>query len=140
MTQVFARMSFIIANFGFWVGSLWGDYVGEYLWGRGERSPRQSWEEARAARDAFRETTIYIQDNIFVVGWALFSIAAIVIGQKLGNRFVALCGVGFLAVNAFTQYFEYFKDEPWALIFGGIALVGVALGLVRWEMVKAKAA
>ena len=49
---------------------------------------------------------------------------------------MATSGVVFLAINAFTQYFEYFQDEPWALIFGGIALVAVALGLVRWELRK----
>jgi hypothetical protein len=26
---IFARVSLILANFGFWVGSLWGDYPGE---------------------------------------------------------------------------------------------------------------
>ena len=34
---IFARVSLILVNFGFWIGSLWGDYPGE-TWVRGEDS------------------------------------------------------------------------------------------------------
>jgi hypothetical protein len=33
---VFARVSLILVNFGFWVGSRWGDYPGE-TWAQGRR-------------------------------------------------------------------------------------------------------
>ena len=136
MATVAARMSLILTNLGFWVGSLWGDYVGEHLLGYSDRAVGQKWETFNAARNAFRETAFYIHEDIFALGWAAFAIAMIVLGNKTGRRFVATSGVVFLAINAFTQYFEYFQDEPWALIFGGIALVAVALGLVRWELRK----
>ena len=136
MATVAARMSLILTNLGFWVGSLWGDYVGEHLLGYSDRAVGQKWETLNAARNAFRETAFYIHEDIFALGWAAFAIAMIVLGNKTGRRFVATSGVVFLAINAFTQYFEYFQDEPWALIFGGIALVAVALGLVRWELRK----
>jgi len=136
MPEVAARMSFIIANFGFWVGSLWGDYVGDHLAGVAHRLPNQDWNQFREARDAYRETAFFIHDNVFTIGWAAFAVAAIALGNRLGNRFIAISGVVFLCINAFTQYFEYFRDEPWALVIGGIALVAIALGLVRWEMRK----
>jgi hypothetical protein len=138
MAIVAARMSFIISNFGFWVGSLWGDRVGEFIFGPGRELRREDYQAWREARDAFRDTLPYIQDHIFALGWAVFSIGAIALGRRIGNRFLEITGVVFLAINAFTQYFEFFQDEPWALIFGGIALVAIALVLVRWQMTKEK--
>ncbi|MFD0916112.1 hypothetical protein ACFQ14_06805 [Pseudahrensia aquimaris] len=134
MATVAARMAFIIANFGFWVGSLWGDHVGEYFMVPNRRAEGMGYSEWLDLRNAFKEQALYIPDAVFAVGWAVFAVAAIALGRKIGNRFLELAGVVFLAINAFTQYFEFFKDEPWALIFGGIALVGIALALVRWQM------
>jgi hypothetical protein len=46
---IFARVSLILVNFGFWVRSLWGDYPGE-TWARGEDyrlwSNREAWRVA----------------------------------------------------------------------------------------------
>lgn len=44
---VVARMSLVLANFGFWVGSLWGDHPGE-SWALGEMASwtaREDWEK-----------------------------------------------------------------------------------------------
>jgi hypothetical protein len=35
---IFARVSLILINLGFWIGSLWGDYLGE-TWAQGRRLP-----------------------------------------------------------------------------------------------------
>ncbi len=134
MAIVAARMGFIISNFGFWVGSLWGDRIGEFLFGPSKELRRENYRAWNEARNAFRETLPYIHEHVFAIGWAAFSIAAIAIGRRIGNRFLEITGVVFLAINAFTQYFEFFEDEPWALIFGGIALVAIALALVRWQV------
>ena len=136
MAIVAARMSFIVSNFGFWVGSLWGDHVGEFLFGPSKELRRENYSAWNDARIAFRETAPFIHEHVFAIGWAAFSIIAIALGRRIGNRFLEITGVVFLAINAFTQYFEFFEDEPWALIFGGIALVAIALGLVRWQMRK----
>ncbi len=133
MSTIAARMSIVVTNFGWWVGSLWGDYIGDHLRGLGDRVKGQTYQQWQEARRAYRESAVHIDDTVFAIGWAGFAVAMIVLGRKLHNRFVETAGLVFLAINAFTQYFEYFQDEPWALVFGGIALVGVALGLVRFE-------
>ncbi|TMJ67413.1 MAG: hypothetical protein E6G83_07720 [Alphaproteobacteria bacterium] len=49
LALVFARMSLLLVNFGFWVGSLWGDYPGQ-SWLRGgtysESESSQTWRAA----------------------------------------------------------------------------------------------
>ena len=135
MSVVAARMSVIITNFGFWVGSLWGDSVGQYLFVTSHLKPDElTRDEIRAAESAFRDATLFIHEHVFAVGWAAFCIGLIMIGKRISNRFVEICGIVFLAINAFTQYFEYFEDEPWALIFGGLALVGIAVVLIKREL------
>jgi iron complex transport system permease protein len=45
-----ARMSLVLVNFGFWVGSLWGDHPGE-SWAVAGREPwtaREAWEKPRS--------------------------------------------------------------------------------------------
>lgn len=136
MTTIAARMSFVVANFGFWVGSLWGDYVGEYFALPTRRPSGLPYPEWRELHNAFRETALYIPEQAFAIAWAAFAVGAVALGRRIGNRFLELAGVTFFAINAFTQYFEYFRNEPWALIIGGIALVGVALVMVRWQARK----
>ena len=45
----FARVSLILVNFGFWIGSLWGDYPGQ-TWAQGEEyrlwSNQEAWRAA----------------------------------------------------------------------------------------------
>ncbi len=133
MSTIAASMSLVVVNFGWWVGSLWGDYIGDHLRGVADRSVGEAYQSWYAARQAYRETALHIDDSLFAIGWAGSAVAMIVVGRKLRNRFVEIAGIVFLAINAFTQYFQYFRDEPWALVFGGLALVGVALGPVRLE-------
>ena len=44
----FARVSLILVNFGFWIGSLWGDYPGE-TWAQDQGYRLWSEQEARRA-------------------------------------------------------------------------------------------
>lgn len=115
LAMVAGRMSLVMANFGWWVGSLWGNRVGAHFMNGGEGLLR-------------------IDDTLFALGWAGFAAAMIVIGGRLNQRFIQISGIVFLAINAFTQYFEFFKDEPVGLIIGGVLMVATAVGLVRWQM------
>ena len=133
MGEVAMRVSFVIANFGLWVGSLWGDHVGEHLSGIRERVAGEPWQDRRDRLDAWREDAWLIPDDVFVLGWVGVAVAAIVWGQHVHRRFVTMGGVTFLATNAYTQFFERFHDESWALIIGGTSLVAIAVAIIRWR-------
>ena len=132
MAEVAMRVSFVIANFGFWVGSLWGDHVGEHLSGIRERGDGESWRAANERLAAWRTEAFHVPDAVFALGWVGFAVAAIVLGRRIERRFIATGGIVFLAINAYTQFFERFHAEEWALILGGASMVALAAGLVRY--------
>jgi hypothetical protein len=125
-----ARVSFFLANFGFWVGSLWGDYVGE-MWAAGENR----WE----AVPSWREAAVHVPAGAFSIAWAAFLVACIAVGAHTGRRFLANTAVVFLAIHAYTQFFETFGAAPIPLLIGGLGLVALAAGLGRFDAwVKAR--
>ena len=118
LTGIAARTAFFLVNFAFWVGSLWGDDLGErYRYAEG-----RSWEEWRAA-------TTHIPEAAFSVGWLVLLIAVMLRTRHGG--FLSVTATVFLAIHAYTQYFETFGAQPWTLLVGGIALVGLAVGTAK---------
>src|SRR5215471_12148368 len=63
----FARVSLILVNFGFWIGSLWGDYPGE-TWAHG--GGYQFWSD----RETWRVAHLHVPQVVFIVGWAILII------------------------------------------------------------------
>ena len=132
MAEVAMRMSFVLANLGLWVGSLWGDRVGEHLAGVREHVVGESSADRRDRLAAWREDALTIPDEAFVVGWLALAAAAIVWGGRTNRRFVAVGGVVFLAINAYTQFFAHFRFEAGTLVLAGVSMVALAIGLVRY--------
>jgi hypothetical protein len=64
----FARVSLILVNFGFWIGSLWGDSPGE-TWAHGEGY--RFWSD----REAWHAAHLHVPEAAFIVGWAILIIA-----------------------------------------------------------------
>jgi iron complex transport system permease protein len=120
------RVSWLMMNFALWVGSLWGDNVGQNIRAAWQgRDP--NWDnEADAALTLF-----HIPDWGIVIAWAAISIATI-LGLK-GNRFAVNAAITFLAINAYTQFFERFADSALALLTGGITLLAFAFGLFHFD-------
>lgn len=127
LTTAAARTAAIIASFAFWVGSLWGDRVGEH-WAAGT-----DWE----ASQAWRAQALEIPESAFSVGWAGALIACIVMTRRGG--FLSTSAIVFLAIHAYTQFFETFGAEPMTLIVGGLFAVGIATWLGR-EFVRKQTA
>lgn len=123
ITTVAARVSFFMLNFAFWVGSLWGDYVGE-LW-----TEDMNWE----ATEAWRETAIEIPEAAFSLGWLLMLGLCIWWGTRDNRRFLANTAITFLAIHFYTQLFETLGAEPTVLIFCGLTMVGAAVGITRFD-------
>ena len=132
---ILSVMAFIVLNLCFLVGSLWGDLVGEHIWGPGrfDYAGTQDYDTYSAALDTFYMTAWYISETAFAIIWALL-LAAVVIWAALGNRRGLFnAGMTFAGIHAYTQMFENFGDAPLALVVGGLAAVPLAWGLWRLD-------
>lgn len=112
LTTVAARTSLILVHFAFWVGSLWGDVIGD------------AWLSYDATVEAGR-----IHPWIFSLGWAGLSLALALRTARGG--FLSVSALVFLAIHGYTQYFETFGAEPVSLLVAGFVLVGLAIGAAR---------
>lgn len=109
-----ARVSILLVNFGFWIGSLWGDRL-EQLTGVFGR-------------------TVTIPRIAFVVTWALALIAFAVWAMANDRRWVVnVCAV-FGAIHFYTQFFERLGPNPLAILVGGISALGIAIAI--WQFNK----
>ena len=103
LALVAARTGVFLVNFGFWVGSLWG-----------ERSD---------ARD------IIIPDWSFAVLWALALIATAIWSWKRNRRWVLNTVAVFGGIHFYTQWFEHLGASPGTVLIAGIVALGFAVGL-----------
>ncbi len=112
---IFARTCLFLVNFGFWVGSLWGDS----LW-----RERDSWD--------FR-TGYVIPDSIFVVAWALALLGVGLWAVQRQKRWVVNTLAVFGAIHFYTQFFERLGAQPLSLMIAGMMALVIALGVVRYN-------
>jgi iron complex transport system permease protein len=118
LALVFARVSLLLVNFGFWVGSLWGDYPGE----------------------GWRAASLHIPDYVFVIGWAILLVAVGIWGAYENRRWVVNTAATFGAIHFYTQWFERLGAQPWAIIVAGLTVVAVAVALWRYNAGRSGAA
>jgi hypothetical protein len=124
---ILAILAFIVLNLCALVGSLWGDYVGETLWGPGYyRYTAMSYEEWNALRDAFRASAVYISEDLYSILWAAGLIAMVFWAAHRHRRGLFNAALTFGAIHAYTQLFESFGDEPLAWAIGGLAAIPAA--------------
>ncbi|MEO0466654.1 MAG: hypothetical protein AAF216_08930 [Pseudomonadota bacterium] len=119
LSTVVARSAMFMVNFGFWVGSLWGDYVGEH-WVAG-----MDWEAASVWRDA----AAHLPEAVFSLGWA--GVLAAIIWKSPRGSFLSISSIIFLAIHGYTQFFEILGAEPLTLLLGGVTAVGLAVYFSR---------
>jgi iron complex transport system permease protein len=124
---IFARVSLILINFGFWIGSLWGDYPGETS-AHGEGY--QFWSD----RKAWRAAHLHVPEAAFIVGWAIVIIAVGVWAARANRRWVVTTAAVFGAIEFYTQWFERLGAEPWAIIVAGLTIVAFSIGLWRYNL------
>lgn len=133
---VFVIMAFVVANLAALVGSLWGDYVGETLWGPGYRwsGEHENWEAFEEARRAFRATSLYLSETFYSIVWALVLAVIVALSAMRNQRGLFNAGMTFAGIHAYTQAFETFYDEPLAYVIGGFAAIPIAWWL--WQINK----
>jgi iron complex transport system permease protein len=112
---IFARTCLFLVNLGFWVGSLWGDSLWE---------GRDTWD--------FRSGTV-VPDWVFVVGWAAGLIITGVWAVRVNRRWVVNLLAVFGAIHFYTQYFEWLGASPSTILGSGIAALGIAMAIVRYN-------
>jgi hypothetical protein len=96
-----ARASVFLVNFGFWIGSLWGDEI----------------------------EGLKIDDWVFALLWAAGLIATAVWGAMQNRRWVVNTVAVFGAIHFYTQWFERLGADPLSILLGGLIALGFALAL-----------
>ena len=112
-----SRTSIVLVNFGFWVGSLWGDPL---ILLSGMSRGRVS----DAALDR-----VVIPDGVFTVGWALALIAAGVWAVRVNRRWLVNIVTSFGAIHFYTQWFERLGATPLSVLLGGVVMLAIAVAL-----------
>jgi iron complex transport system permease protein len=93
LATVFWRTCFLLANFGFWIGSLWGDYVLD-----GWLASRMNWETFKT----FRDSALFIPDIAFVLTWPAALLATIAVGTRTQQLFLVNTAIVFLGIHFYT--------------------------------------
>jgi hypothetical protein len=135
--RVVAVLAFIAANLCALVGSLWGDVVGETVWGpaRPDYGNIRDWNAHRAALDAFREHALIIPEGAFAIAWAVVLVAMALWSAHRNNRGLFNTSLVFAVLHAYTQLFESFGDRPLAYVIAGLVLIPVAWGMWRFDAI-----
>ncbi|MFY1708526.1 hypothetical protein [Tritonibacter scottomollicae] len=130
--RILAVMGFIIANLCALVGSIWGDVVGEHLWGPGRyRDGWADYETYSAARVSFRDAALTIPELTYSILWAMTLLATIIWAASRTQRGLFNAALTFAAIHFYTQMFESFADEPLAYVIGGLGAIPLAWGVWR---------
>jgi hypothetical protein len=103
-----SRTGVFLVNFGFWVGSLWGD--------RSETGD------------------VIISDSIFAVLWAVALLATAIWAWKRNRRWVLNTIAVFGGIHFYTQWFENLGASPGAVLAAGLLVLVFAVGLRSLNM------
>ncbi len=110
-----ARVSVVLVNLGFWVGSLWGDQLVQLqqlgLVGEQATIPRAP----------------------FGILWAVALIGVAIWGARANRRWVINVAAVFGTIHFYTQWFEYLGANPFTVFLAGLFALGIALALWRFN-------
>jgi hypothetical protein len=127
-----ARTSVFMVNFGFWIGSLWGDRL------RLVRAIAAS-DPAIQTGGARTAPAMVIPDYVFGIGWALALVAVGIWGAKANRRWVVNIAAIFAAIHFYTQWFERLGANALSVLLGGLLMLAIAIALWSFNKRMAKA-
>jgi iron complex transport system permease protein len=113
---VAARTAVVLVNFGFWIGSLWGDPL-MLLRGMGGKNPSLLYD------------SIVVPAWAFSFGWAVALIGAGIWAARVNRRWLVNSAAVFGAIHFYTQWFEKLGATPTSVLLGGGVMLGIALAL-----------
>ena len=112
-----ARTSLLLINFGFWIGSLWGDPLMLL------RSMN-----ARDASLAFMTKTV-IPATAFSILWAVALLGAGIWAVQVNRRWLVNLVAVFAGIHFYTQWFERLGATPLSVLLGGLVMLASAFAL-----------
>lgn len=124
-----ARTAVFLVNFGFWIGSLWGDSL---------RLPRAILYNDPTIRTDYTAKSMIIPPYLFSIGWALALVAVGVWGVKANRRWVVNIAAVFGAIHFYTQWFEKLGANALSVLLGGLLMLGIAIALWTFNKRTAK--
>ena len=98
-----SRTSVLVANFGFWVGSLFGG------------------------------GDLEVSSELISMAWALALIGFAVWGWRANRRWVVIVSSIFGAIHFYTQWFTILEMEPVSVVIGGVIAIGIGIGIKRLD-------
>jgi len=135
--RIMGQLALIWMNVAFWIGSLWGDVVGLYLWGPRWTSATTytAWHEAI---DAFKLRTLVVSPDLYAALWAIVIVLVGAWSAQTGRRAILNICVTFGAIHFYTQYFERLRTTPLAIAVAGLIAIVSALAFRRFSADLAK--
>jgi iron complex transport system permease protein len=130
LALIAARASLFMVNFGFWIGSLWGDRL---VWLR-----QMTGEQVDTSFSFSRRATVVIPDWQFAVVWAIALIAVAVWAARANRPWVLNLAAVFGAIHFYTQWFEHLGANPISVLVAG--LIALAIAFAIWTMNHRRAA
>ncbi len=118
LALIAARTSVFMVNFGFWIGSLWGDNL------RLIRSLINNDDSILTAAGPD-----IIAPVVFAAGWAVALLGVGLWGMQANRRWVVNVAAVFGAIHFYTQWFDRLGPQPLSFIFGGLLILVFAFGL-----------
>jgi iron complex transport system permease protein len=108
LAVVTSRAAVVVANFGFWVGSLWG------------------------AEYDFRSSSAWY----FIIGWAVALVIAGICAVRLKDRWLLITLAVFAGVHLYTQWFEHAGASPASVAVAGLAAIFIGCGAIVYRRRK----
>jgi hypothetical protein len=136
LARLFAIVALLWVNFGFWVGSLWGDRPLE-SWMAPEVFSRVYSKEAWEALQAWRAKALFISRDVFALSWALALAGVGYWGAMASRRGAVNMAATFGGIHFYTQWFERLAASPAMVMAAGVIAVGIAFALWRYNQRQA---
>lgn len=119
-----ARTSVFMINFGFWIGSLWGDNL---------RLIRSLLHNDPGALTRYSTGSLIISPLAFTIAWAVALLGAGIWAVSANRRWMLNITAVFGAIHFYTQWFERLGVQPGSVFVGGCVLLAFALGLWKFN-------
>lgn len=112
-----ARTSLLLINFGFWIGSLWGDPL--------------MLMRSLAAEDISSTlmTKPVIPSLVFSILWAVALLGAGFWAVRANRRWLVNLVAVFSGIHFYTQWFEKLGATPFSVLLGGLVMLASAIAL-----------
>lgn len=113
-----ARASVFLVNFGFWIGSLWGDRGFEALAGN---------------NPSVGAVPMLLRPGAFALVWAIALVAAGVWSFRHDRRWLVTVVAVFGSIDLYTQWFERLGASPTSVLVAGLFALAFALTLKSYN-------